>query len=116
MATEYNITLDQGTDYRLLLTMTDAQDAPINLTGFTFRGFVKTGYAAKTASFQFNFEVLNQTNNPGKVYVVLPARTTSVINITSNTTYVYDVEMTTRVGETSRLFEGRITLRPEVSK
>ena len=116
MATEYNITLDQGTDLKLLLTVTDNSNNPINLTGFIFKGQAKTSFSAKNSSFVWSFDVLNQAVNKGKVYAIIKASETANLQIRERTAYLYDVEMTTDAGEQSRLFEGRITVRPEVTK
>jgi hypothetical protein len=116
MATEYNITLDQGTDHRLLLTLTDNANEPINLDGYQFAGQARTSFGAKTAAFVFTFDLLNQNTNKGKLWAKIPANSTSVLGIVARTTYVYDVEMTSPQGEKTRLFEGRIILRPEVTR
>lgn len=116
MATEYNITLDQGTDHKLLVTLNDNSDQAINLDGYTFAGQARITFGSPTPAFSLTFNPLNQNINKGKVWAEITAQSTASINITQRTTYVYDVEMTSPAGDKTRLFEGRITVRPEVTK
>lgn len=116
MATEYNITHDQGTDLNLLLTIADQNNVPLSLDGYQFKGQARTGFGVKTVAFSFDFEVLNQITNKGKMYVKILPSSTSALSITTRTTYVYDIEMTNDNGQKVRLFEGKITLRPEVTR
>lgn len=116
MAAEYNITLDQGTDHKLLLTLTDNSNTPINLDGYQFAGQVRTSFGVQTVSFSFTFNPLNQNTSPGKIWAQIPAPATAALSIIQRTSYVYDVEMTNILGEKTRLFQGRITVNPEVTK
>jgi hypothetical protein len=116
MATEYNLTLDQGTDLKLLLTVTDTSNNAISLDGFSFRGQAKTSFTAKTIAFNWTFDILNQENNTGKVYAIIRAQETAGLQLKDRTSYLYDVEMTDTNGDQTRLFEGKIIVRPEVTK
>ncbi len=115
MATVLNLTLDQGTDFDRTLSFL-ADTTPIDLTGYTFRGQARDGYAAKVAAFSFSFVLANQGTDPGKVAVTIPAAATQDLKLTVAKDYVYDIERVEPGGKVRRVLEGTITVRPEATK
>lgn len=114
MATKVNLSIDQGTDFSRVLSIT-SDSAPVDLTGYVFQSQARLKFTSE-AAFTFSFEILNQSTDPGKVRMLLiPSQTESLV-LKESTSYLYDVEMTTLSGQKKRLFEGTIQLNPEATK
>jgi hypothetical protein len=116
MASNLNLTIDQGADFQRVLTIKDSNGDAIDLTGYTFRGQARTAYGAAAIGFSFVFVIRNQTTNKGEVDWTLPNSTFSSTTLTKVTTYVYDVEMVSAGGIVTRLVEGSVAITPEVTK
>ena len=116
MANSLNLSVDQGTTFARVLTLKDGSNVAIDLTGYTFRGQARAKFSDTNAAFSFTFSLRDQTSETGKVDMkILPASTAS-LSIIEETTYHYDVEMISGGGDITRIFEGSLTLRPEVTK
>lgn len=108
MATKANIVIDQGTTFSTSINLTDENDDPISLVGFTGRSKIKKHY---TSSNSHSFTVSLGTST-GIVTLSLSAEQTS--NIAPGR-YVYDVELVDPYNVVSRLVEGMVTVTPEVT-
>lgn len=116
MATTLNLTHDQGASFLRSLTIKDSSNVAINLTSYTLRGQARKKYADEAAAFSFVFTIKDQGTNPGEVDMTLAPSVTSALSIKEPTEYLYDVELVSAGGEVTRLFQGTITLSPEVTK
>jgi len=111
MAAIANLSIDQGATFTSDVTVKDLDGAVFDLTGYTGRAKMAKGYAS--------------TKTRTTLTVAFAAdRTTGVLSIslTANQTaaldperYVYDVEIESAAGVVTRVIEGIITVRPEVS-
>jgi hypothetical protein len=108
MATKANIVIDQGTTFSTTINLTDDDDAPIDLTGYTGRSKMKKHY---TSSNSHSFTV-GLSGTSGVVTLSLSATQTS--NIVPGR-YVYDVELINPSNIVSRIVEGIVTVTPEVT-
>ena len=108
MATKANIVIDQGTTFSTTINLTDDDDAPINLTGYSGRSKMKKHY---TSSNSHTFTV-SLGGNTGVLVLSLSANQTS--NIVPGR-YVYDVELIDTSNVVSRIVEGIVTVTPEVT-
>lgn len=122
-AATLNLTLEQGTTFTRQLTFKDALDAPVNLTGQTFRGSIRRVATDAKVIAQFTFVLANQGTSPGVVTMSLPAATSSGIKLTAQTTaartlevFAYDVERVFGDGSVERVLQGTISISPEVTK
>ena len=111
MATKANLIIDQGTDFSTTLTVADANDAIINLTGYTARGQIRKHYTSST-SVDFIIEPANLGDN-GKITIKLSSANTASMEPGR---YVYDVEMRSSSNTVSRALEGVLTITPEVTR
>lgn len=124
MAQEYDINVKQGATYALVLTIKDPNDDPIDLTGYEFRGQVRTSTSDPTVQANFEFEIQPQTGGTlGKVTATLTATETAGITLPENnrptrkiTTMIYDIESETVDGEVTRWLEGAALISPEVTR
>lgn len=121
---EYDIDVKQGSTYQLLLTIKDPDDDPIDLTGYTFRGQIRTSTSDSTIQAAFSFNILTQSGGTlGQVEATLSATDTAGIELPENdrptrkiTKMIYDIESETGGGEVTRWLEGAANISPEVTK
>lgn len=109
MAIKANLIIDQGADYVTSLTVTDDDDTPINLTGYTGAAQMRKHYTSVTSyAFDISISALE-----GVVSLSMTANTTNSIPAGR---YVYDCELTDTSGKRSRLVEGIVTVTPQVTR
>jgi len=119
MASNYNITIDQGTTFVLVITYADSANAPINLTGFTARMQARAKYTSPNPPlFDVSTTIVSGTGIvlggvAGTITVTLTATVTAALVAGQ---YVYDLELLSGGGIVTRLIEGRCLISPEVTK
>lgn len=109
MAIKANIVVDQGSTFNTTIDITDENDQPLNLSGYTGQAQMRKHY---TSSNAVSFGVLINSSL-GSIALSLSANTT--IQITPGR-YVYDVELTDSSGIVSRIVEGIVTVTPNVTR
>jgi hypothetical protein len=114
MTSEYNFTINQGADFALSCFYKDDQGAGIDLTGSVVRSQARRSFQ-DGVSFSFTVEIEDQTTDPGKFRLILSNETSSALDLSRFNVFIYDVEIETN-GDVVRLFSGRITMSPEVTK
>lgn len=109
MSTKLNLMVDQGSTFSTTLNLTDDDGDPVNLTGFTAAGQIRKHYSSSNSvSFNITLGGANGT-------VTLALTSNASANIISGR-YVYDVEVTDASGTVTRLFEGIVTVTPQVTR
>jgi endoglucanase Acf2 len=108
MATKSNLIIDQGSDYTTTIELTDDNNQPIDLTGYTGEGQIRKYYTSTTA---IDFEI--SLSNTGLVTIGLDANTSNHMEAGR---YVYDVELSNGDGKVSRILEGIVTITPSVTR
>lgn len=108
MADKLNLLIDQGTTYSVNLEVKDANNALVNLTGYSGAGQIRKQYTSNSAT-AFSISVYSN----GTVTASLTANQTS--NLTSGR-YVYDIELTNALSEVTRIVEGIVTVTPQVTR
>lgn len=116
-AGEYNITIEQGAVFRKVLTWTDSEDAPINLTGYTALMQIRkedTGGDVIIELSTLNDKIVI-TPAEGKIELFIPATETAEFSFDSA---YYDLELIppSEEDETVRLLQGKVTLSTEITK
>ena len=106
MAFKANLVIDQGADYTTNINVTDDNDTPTDLTGWTGIAEIRKYYTSNT------FYSFNVSTATGYVTLSMNAATTSTI---TPGRYVYDCQLTNLSGVKSRLVEGIVTITPSVS-
>jgi hypothetical protein len=120
---DYDITVYQGSTFKMMLTIKDPLDAPIDLTGYIFSGQIRKTYSSSVIEASFEFEVQTQSGATlGQVLCTITAEETAGINVSDAcgqsrkiTKMVYDIE--SQVGtEVTRWLQGVANISPEVTK
>lgn len=106
-----NLTVGQGETFKVLVSLTDQLNVPINLTDQTFTGEVRETYSSENEAAIFEFEKITPYTS-GSLYISIPAAST--INLNSQD-YVYDILMTSG-SVTRRIIEGKLIVRPAVTR
>lgn len=111
MAAIANLTIDQGASFSSDVTVKDANGNAFNLTGYTAAAKMAKGYQSTKTRTSFTTTITTPTS--GVVTLSLtPAQTTAL----DAERYVYDLEITlTATGAVTRVIEGIITVRPQVT-
>ena len=110
MAVYSNLTVVEGTDFRMSVDVTDTDGDALNLTGFTVAGQVRRSYFSTTA-VNFTCAVSNATS--GIITVSLSGTQSDAMKAGR---YVYDVEITNYGGTKTRVLEGQLEIMPAVTK
>jgi hypothetical protein len=110
MATISNIVIDQGTTFSSIISLTNQNGTPMNLTNFTVKSQFRKSFSSSTA---VNFTASIYDAAAGKVRLQLSPSDTS--NIRAGR-YLYDIELTSPGGEKIRPLEGLVILTPEITK
>ena len=112
MAGILNITIDQGETYTNTnsVFLADGVTA-MNLTGYTVASKMRKHYTS-TASHTINTTITSPAT-AGLIDSSLSATETSAITAGY---YVYDLEITSSGGVVTRVVEGKIQMKPEVTK
>ena len=109
MATKANLYIDQGTSFSTVVTITDNNGDPIDLTGYQGASQIRKTYSSSTS---YPFDVL-VGNTSGTVTLSMSANATANI---AGGRYLYDVELTDTGGLISRVFEGIVTVNPNITR
>ena len=119
MAGIKNLTIDKGSTFNILFTWSTKDinnvKTPVNLTGWTARSQMRESHDAATAVVSLTTEnsgiVLGGSS--GTVQLSIAATATSAITIDKG---VWDLEMVDGTGKVTRLLEGSVTFKPEVTR
>ena len=111
MASILNQNIDQGSTYSKSITVYENDGTTIqNLTGYTAASQLRKNYTS-TAYTTINATINTPTN--GIIVMSLTAVQTAALK---SGRYVYDLQITAADGTVTRVIEGVITFRPEVTK
>ena len=106
-----SLTVGQGETFKILVSITDQTNAPIDLTLRQFSGSVRETYSSEDVSTDFNFEKITPYTS-GSLYVSLPPASSSLL---SSQDYVYDILLVSE-SVVRRIVEGKFTVRPSVTQ
>ena len=112
MAAIANLTVDQGTSFTSDVTVKDANGNAFDLTGYTAVAKMAKGFAS-TRTRTTTTTTIAADATTGVVTLSLSSTVTAGLDAER---YVYDLEITqTSSGNVTRVIEGIITVRPQVS-
>lgn len=108
MAKKVNLIIDQGTDFSVIVELTNDFGDPLDVTNYTARSQLRKHFASNSAvDFTCNLTV-------GELRLSLNAAQTANMEAWR---YVYDVELVDTVANSvSRVIEGFATVTPEATK
>lgn len=107
--TKVDLIVDQGADWSESVDFNNDDGTPVNLTGYSFLGTLKTSYFSNTTIANFVITVLNAP--VGNTVMSMNAATTA--NLSAGN-YVYNVKMVDNLGLTTNIMQGIFTVRPSV--
>jgi hypothetical protein len=115
----YDLSIEQGTSFSMVVTFEDSNGDPINLSGYSGRGQIRAAATATSVLASFTVTITDAAN--GEVTIALDPEDSSAIpvkgkNYSEKTEYVYDIELYTVGGEVIRLLNGKASISPEVTK
>lgn len=111
MAQFVEVDMDQGTDFNLDIVVKRDDGSVINVAGYTFSSSMRKSFYSSSATANLTVSVVNAAN--GNVRFSLNAATTA--NIKAGR-YVFDIKQIDTSNTTTRMFEGIITVNPQVTK
>jgi hypothetical protein len=112
MAAIANLTVDQGTSFTSDVTVKDANGNAFDLTGYTANAKMAKGFASTRTRTTITTTVAADATT-GIVTLSLSSTASAALDAER---YVYDLEITqTSSGNVTRVIEGIITVRPQVS-
>ena len=116
---EMDLLIRQGATFGPhILTMTNPDSSPVNLTGITFRGTIRKD-AKSTVAHLITFEVINAVG--GVVKMSMTDEETSLITAGpalshADSKYVWDAEMQDALGSVIPLYYGKVSVFREVTR
>ena len=111
MASILNQIVDQGSTWSKQITVYETDGTTIqNLTGYTVASQLRKNYTSTA------YTTINATNNSPTSGIIIMSLTATQTAALKSGRYVYDLQITAADGAVTRVIEGVITLRPEVTK
>jgi hypothetical protein len=111
-AATYDLVIDQGSDFAIDLTITEAGSAK-DLTGYSGRAQIRSTHAASSVTASFTCSIVGSAS-AGILKLELPSATTTSM---AAGRYVYDLEIHTGSDAiVKRLIQGSVTINPEVTR
>lgn len=108
MAIRVNLTIDQGADWDADIFVANENDNAIDISTYTANSQIRKHYTS-TIAYDFG----TATNANGAVTLSMNASSTALIPAGR---YVYDCELTSNTGITSRIVQGIVTIVPQVTR
>lgn len=107
--------IEKGATYRHTLIWKDSLNAPINLTGCTAKLQVRETIDSASPLLELSTVNLGLVITPllGKIELYISDEATTLLNGTGG---VYDLEVYFSNGDTTRLIEGKVTFKAEVTR
>ena len=110
MATISNLYVDAGSTFSNIITVSASNGAPLNLTGYTVASQMRKSYQSSVA-YAFTASIYIAT--AGKVRLQLTDEQSALIPAGR---WLYDVEITSPTGVTTRVVEGIVTVNPQITQ
>lgn len=111
MASILNQIVDQGSTWSKQITVYETDGTTVqNLTGYTVASQLRKNYTSTA------YTTINATNNSPTSGIIIMSLTATQTAALKSGRYVYDLQITAADGTVTRVIEGVITLRPEVTK
>lgn len=108
-ASPLNLTIEQGVDFEITITVRNRDSSPLNLLGYSANSEIKKHYTS-TTSYPFTVTFVDRIN--GRISLSMTDTLTSTI---SEGRYVYDVVLTSPGELKTRVVQGTVMVSPGVS-
>lgn len=108
-AVNTNLTIEQGSDYEIQLTITNDDGTPLNLTDYTASSMVRKHYGSSvTEAFSIDFV----DRLAGEINLSMGSSITSSLN---EGRYVYDIVLNSPQNFKTRVIQGNVLVNPGVT-
>jgi hypothetical protein len=107
-ALKYDLIVDQGADYAVTFPVLDGAGQPVDVTGWSASGQIRAGYASATV-----LHTLAPTLGSGGLALRIPAATSAAWAFRLGR---YDIELVAPDATVTRLVEGSVVVRPEITR
>lgn len=114
-AATYNITIEQGAEFQLLLTWNDATGHPIDITGWSAEMMIRQYYTDVTPLVSISSPTSGITLGGalGTIAIDISATVTSTLSVGQ---CLYDLKMIDGLGKPTRLIQGNVTVTFAVTR
>lgn len=111
----HNITIEKGATFRITFTWRDSDGDLVDLTGYTARMQIRRSISYATADVSCTTEnsKIALGDALGTVQITIPASETEDLAFTTG---VYDLELIDADDFITRLVEGSVAIKPEVTR
>lgn len=119
-AAKLDITIEQGVTFRQVLTFTNEDGTPIDVSGWIFSGQIRSTYSSSTVIRAFTFTAGTDTNQ--KIVSITAANAALItVDATTNyrlkeTYYTYNIIATKPDTSVLRILEGAAIISPTVTR
>ena len=113
MAQRYDFTIDQGSDTSIPISFKDAEGEAVDYAGYGARMQLRKSPTCGTVSDELSTENGRLEVEGNTVTIVFPHAVTEAL---AATRYAYDLELVSPDDEVTRVLEGFVTLRQEVTR
>lgn len=110
MSLNYNLYVEQGADFRTVITVSNDDGTAKDLSGYEAQSQMRRSYTAST-SFPIEANIINALN--GEITLSISAEATAVLKPGR---FVYDMIITDADGVVTRVIEGIVTVSPSVTR
>lgn len=113
-AARQNLTVEQGAYWSQELLWKDADDIPVDISGYSARMQLRTSFRSSTAVIELtDGDGITLGDDEGTILLEMTAEQTEGIRAGR---YLYDLEMVPPDGKVVRLMQGKIKIAAEVTK
>ena len=110
MAIIANLFIDQGTDFSVTVDVTDTDGSVLDLDGYSASAQIRKTYTSSSVSATFGTSI---SASNGQVTLTLSDTVTAGL---SAGRYVYDLNIESSGGQTTRVVEGQAIVTPGVTR
>lgn len=114
-ACTYELTIEKGATFRRQIRFRNADSTYRDFTGYTGRMQIRQGVDAADVFLSLSTEAGSiLMDDEGNITLIIPAELTQELEALPG--LVYDLEITDLVGDVTRLLEGPVYVRKEVTR
>lgn len=112
-----DLNVDQGATYKETIIYEDENNVAIDMTGYTAKLDVRTGYLSEAPIAEFSLTELSgiDMSDASNGVIEFTFTDTQTAGLDASVTYRYDLEITSPTGDVTRLVQGRVEVNPQVT-
>ena len=112
----YNMTIEQGSTFKLSLVYKDSNNAAVDLSGYSARMQIRSTLSASTKLLEVTTAEVDRlwiVPSAGQLNIKIPHSVTALL---SPSIAVYDLEIESSDGEVIKLLKGKCRIEGEVTR